>query len=61
MLEQARQLAKKHNSVSVSFLQRRLGIGSAKAYELMEQLGQEGLLKITPEKEEDADEEDKGE
>ena len=48
LIEQARQLAKKHTSISASFLQRRLGIGLAKANELMEQLEQEGLLKSTP-------------
>jgi len=56
LIEQARQLAKKHTSVSASFLQRRLGIGSSKANELMEQLEREGLLKSAPDKDEDEEE-----
>ena len=56
LLEQARQLAQKHTRISASFLQRRLGIGLAKANDLMEQLEQEGLLKSDPEKEEDEEE-----
>jgi len=59
LLEQAHQLAQKHTRISASFLQRRLGIGLAKAKELLEQLEREGLVKSTPEKE-DTTEEDKG-
>jgi len=53
LIEQARQLAKKHTSISASFLQRRLGIGLPKANELLEQLEREGLSKSAPGKEED--------
>ncbi len=59
LIDQARQLAKKHTSVSASFLQRRLGIGLAKAHELMEQLEKEGLLKGTGEQVEEGGEEEK--
>jgi S-DNA-T family DNA segregation ATPase FtsK/SpoIIIE len=38
LLEEARQLAKEHRQLSVSFLQRRLRIGYPRAVQLMEQL-----------------------
>jgi S-DNA-T family DNA segregation ATPase FtsK/SpoIIIE len=38
LLEQAKELAKEHDNVSTSFLQRRLHIGYPRAARLMEQL-----------------------
>jgi S-DNA-T family DNA segregation ATPase FtsK/SpoIIIE len=38
LLEQAKELAKQHNNVSTSFLQRRLHIGYPRAARLKEQL-----------------------
>jgi len=57
LTDQARQLAKKHSSISASFLQRRLGIGLGKAHELMEQLEKEGLLRGAGQAEEEGDKE----
>jgi S-DNA-T family DNA segregation ATPase FtsK/SpoIIIE len=42
MLEEARKLAAEHESISTSFLQRRLRIGYPRAARIMEQLKAEG-------------------
>jgi S-DNA-T family DNA segregation ATPase FtsK/SpoIIIE len=43
LLEEARRLAKEHKQISLSFLQRQLRIGLARAEKLMQQLQSEGL------------------
>ena len=45
LLEEARQMTKEHEHLSVSFLQRRLRIGYPRAARLMDALQQEGLVK----------------
>jgi len=42
LLEAARQLAREHQHISTSFLQRRLRIGYPRAARIMEQLEEEG-------------------
>jgi S-DNA-T family DNA segregation ATPase FtsK/SpoIIIE len=57
LLEQARELARQHDNISTSFLQRRLHIGYPRAARLMEQL--EAVLQKEQEEEvEEIDEED---
>jgi DNA segregation ATPase FtsK/SpoIIIE-like protein len=43
LLDEARRLARKHKQISLSFLQRQLRIGLARAERLMQQLQSEGL------------------
>lgn len=50
LLEEARQMAKEHEYLSVSFLQRRLRIGYPRAARLMDALQQEGLVRTHPAK-----------
>lgn len=50
LLEEARQMAKEHEYLSVSFLQRRLRIGYPRAARLMDALQQEGLVRTRPAK-----------
>jgi S-DNA-T family DNA segregation ATPase FtsK/SpoIIIE len=54
LLEQARQLAKEHERISTSFLQRRLHIGYPRAARLMDQLEAEGFKRTEEEREEPA-------
>jgi S-DNA-T family DNA segregation ATPase FtsK/SpoIIIE len=44
LLEKARRLAREHNRISTSFLQRRLGIGYPRAARIMDLLEEEGLV-----------------
>ena len=44
LLDQARRLASEHRQISVSYLQRQLRIGQARAAQLMEQLEAENIL-----------------
>jgi S-DNA-T family DNA segregation ATPase FtsK/SpoIIIE len=46
--EEAKRLAREHEHISASFLQRRLRIGYPRAARLMETLQQEGLIKVSP-------------
>ncbi len=48
LLEEAKRLAREHEHISVSFLQRRLRIGYPRAARIMETLQQEGLVKMSP-------------
>jgi S-DNA-T family DNA segregation ATPase FtsK/SpoIIIE len=48
LLEEAKRLAREHEHISTSFLQRRLRIGYPRAARLMEALQQEGLVKVSP-------------
>ena len=48
LLEQAKQLAKTHKQISVSFLQRQLRIGSARAEQLLQQLQEETVKAAEP-------------
>jgi S-DNA-T family DNA segregation ATPase FtsK/SpoIIIE len=50
LLEEARQMAKAHEHISVSFLQRRLRIGYPRAARLMDMLQQEGSVRTPPPK-----------
>ncbi len=50
LLEEARQMAKEYEHISVSFLQRRLRIGYPRAARLMDMLQQEGLGRTPPPK-----------
>jgi len=52
LLEEARRLAREHEHISTSFLQRRLRVGYPRAARLMESLEQEGLAGATRPKEE---------
>lgn len=46
LLERARQLAREHQSLSASMLQRRLRIGYPRAMQLLERLEEEGLVEV---------------
>ena len=50
LLEEARQMAKEYEHISVSFLQRRLRIGYPRAARLMDTLQQEGSVRTPPPK-----------
>ncbi len=50
LLEEARRMAKEHEHLSVSFLQRRLRIGYPRAARLMDTLQQEGSVRTPPPK-----------
>jgi S-DNA-T family DNA segregation ATPase FtsK/SpoIIIE len=50
LLEEARQMAKEYEHISVSFLQRRLRIGYPRAARLMDMLQQEGSVRTPPPK-----------
>jgi S-DNA-T family DNA segregation ATPase FtsK/SpoIIIE len=52
LFEEVRNMAKEHEHLSISFLQRRLRIGYPRAARLMDALQQEGLVKTPPPKEE---------
>jgi S-DNA-T family DNA segregation ATPase FtsK/SpoIIIE len=53
MLEEARKLAKEHEHISTSFLQRRLRIGYPRAARIMDQLEEEGVDTLRDEEGED--------